>query len=113
MIKICKGIRPIRRQTNRPKGYRNQQQHAKRRQIITDRKRNQNHGRLYAPIRIVNGCVVKYKAKNKYDNGCNHIRDQQRKPPRKIKEFVRVNADYCGDDVDGGNNNKTCRAILL
>ena len=74
---IAKGVRPVRRQADCPKGHDHKQKNSEERQFLADGKRYENDRRLHAPIGVVDRCVPKDEAENKGCHGCRNICDEQ------------------------------------
>lgn len=60
MGEVFEGIRPVCSQADRPEGNDCKQKNAERGQLLADGERHEDHGRLHAPIGIVDRCVFEY-----------------------------------------------------
>ena len=110
---IPKGVRPVRRQSDCPKGHDHKQKNSEERQLPADGKRHENDGRLHAPIGVVDRCVPKDEAENKDCPGCLPICDEKRQPPIQRERAIGKHAHHGGNYVDQRDNNKTHRTVLL
>ena len=110
---ISKGVRPVRRQSDCPKGHDHKQKNSEERQFTADGKRYENDGRLHAPIGVVDRCVPKDEAENKGRHGCRSIRDEKGQPPIERERAIGKHAHHSGNYVYQRDNNKTHRTVLL
>ena len=110
---IPKGVRPVRRQSDCPKGHDHKQKNSEERQFLADGKRYENDGRLHAPIGVVDRCVLKNETENECHHGCRSIRDEQGQPPIERERAIGKHAHHGGNYVYQRDGNKARRAVLL
>ena len=96
---IPKGVRPVRRQADCPKGHDHKQKNSEERQLPADGKRHENDGRLHAPIGVVDRCVFEYQTENKGCHGCRHVCNEQRQPPIECERAIGKHAHHGGNYV--------------
>ena len=70
------GISPVCRQAHTPSQHRTQHQYPRKGYSTRYCKTHTDHHRLHAPVRIIDGCVLKQYAKAKGNDGCDNVRKQ-------------------------------------
>ena len=76
MGQIPKGVRPVCGQAERPKGNCGKKQDTECGQPPSPSEGKKDHGRLYAPVRVVDRSVGKDQAEKEDHRRCHHVRNQ-------------------------------------
>ena len=77
VCEIPKCVCPICRESDAPEEDGDKQKYSEHIYASSNRKRREDHGRLDAPIRVVDRCVLEYETENKRHDGCRYVCDQQ------------------------------------
>ena len=82
-------------------------------QLFADGKAKKDHGRLYAPIRVIDRGVLKQKTEKEGQSRCRHIRDQEGKPWGEGEQSIDPYAEDGCDHIHERHRQIACRAALL